>query len=172
MKYFIIICMFLASCSATRKNVSHESLQVEKHSMSAKDSSRMLSVDSSSVNNTIEWITVTNDSTYDVVTEEHIKEEIDSNVIRRETKRIVKQKGQRRTELTSTVIQKDSTGLQVDEYAIVQQIQQEDSSATINNDNSNVKRSSFMPWWIWLIVLVVFGLAWWKRNSIFDLFIK
>ncbi len=170
MKHLIILCALFASCSTMRKTVTQQKQDVNKSTFFLRDSIGSLSIDTSSEKSSIEWGTIAVDSNYDKVTEEEIKEVIDSGIIRRETKRTIKEKGQKRVEQSSVIIQKDSSGKQINQQATVMQVQKNDSSAVTVTHNKQVKRTSFLPWWIWLIAGIAGVVAWWKRNSIIDFF--
>lgn len=168
MKYFLII-FILASCSSARKATNQQKQEVKKSSYSSKDSTGTSLVDSSSEKNSISWITTVTDSGYEKVIEEEIKEVIDSQVIHRETKRTIKEKGQKITEQSSATIEIDSTAKQVQEQARVKRSQKQDSTVVSETKNKEVKRTTFLPWWIWLIALVAAGIiAWWKKNWIIN----
>lgn len=171
MKYlFIIGFIILASCSSLRKSVNQQKQEVNKSSFSFKDSAGSLSIDTSSVINLNEWGSCIIDSGYIRVTEEVVKEVIDSGVIRRETTRTIKEKGQKRVEQSTQTSKYDSIGKKVDQNANVKQVQKQDSSAVTITKDKDIKRTTFLPWWIWLIAAVVGVVAWWKRNPIIDFF--
>lgn len=170
MKYLLILCILAAACSSARKSANQQKQEVNKYSYSITDSIGSSSIDSSSENGSISWITTTTDSGYDKVTEEEVKEVIDSNVIHRHTKRIIKEKGQKRTEQSSVNIQKDSTGKQAQQNSIVKQFHNEDSSIVNMTKSKYVNRTTFLPWWLWIIASIIGLLVWIKRNSIIDFF--
>lgn len=172
MKYLLIICVALASCSSLRKSVNQQKQEVNKSSYSFNDSAGSTSIDTFSQKTLIEWIAASTDSSYDKVTEEVITEVIDSAVIHRETKRVIKEKGQKRTEQSTAIVQKDSSGKQIREQATIKQEEKKDSSVVSMIKNKDIKRTSFLPWWIWLIAAIIAGVAWWKRNPIIDFLTK
>jgi hypothetical protein len=135
-----------------------------------KDSIGSLLIDTGSVSRTTGSIQYSSDSGYDRVTEEIIKEVIDSNIIRRETIRTIKEKGQKRVEQTTQVSRYDSTSKKVEQEANVKLLQKEDSTAVTVATQKNIKRTAFLPWWIWVIVAGLGVLGWWKRNSLIDFF--
>jgi hypothetical protein len=139
-----------------------------KSSILVKDSTGYTTIDSLSVKGKIYLGAITVDSSYDKVTEEVVKETIDSNSVRREITRTIKEKGRKRIEQSSTITKSDSTGKKVSQGATVSQVQKQDSTVVMAVKQKDVKRASFLPWWIWLIALAVAGLIWWKRNSIID----
>lgn len=162
--------MLVASCSTLRKSVNQQKQEVNSSSLLIKDSTARTSVDSSAVTGIVSWGTWTVDSGYDKVTEEIIKEVIDSNIIRRETTRTIKERGQKRVEQSTQVSRYDSTGKNVEQNTDLKQVQKVDSTAVTVATQKDVKRTSFLPWWMWLIVACVGVLGWWKRNSIIDFF--
>lgn len=162
--------MLFASCSSLRKSVSQQKQEIKTHSFSLKDSVGKLLIDTSSVSRSTGWIVYSSDSGYDKVTEEVVKEVIDSGVIRRETTRIIKERGQKRVEQTTQVTRYDSASKKVEQKANVKLLQKEDSTAVTVATQKNIKRTTFLPWWIWLIAAGIGVLAWWKRNSILELF--
>lgn len=171
MKYLLIICATLSACSSLRKSVNQQKQEVYKSSFSIKDSVGKLLIDTGSVSRTTGWIEYSSDSGYDKVTEEVVKEVIDPGGIRRETTRTIREKGQKRVEQSTQLSRYDSIGKKVDQNANVKQVQRQDSSAVTITKNKDIKRTTFLPWWIWLIALVVAGgLVWWKRNPIIDFF--
>lgn len=171
MKYLLIIFVLAASCSSLRKSVNLQKQEMNKSSYSLKDSVGKLLIDTSSVSRTTGWIEYSSDSGYDKVTEEIVKEVIDSGVIRRQTTRTIKEKGQKRVEQSTLVSSYDSLGKKVDQGAELKHLQQEDNNAVTVAKQKDVKRTSFLPWWIWLIALAIAGFALWKRNPIIDFFI-
>jgi hypothetical protein len=141
-----------------------------KSSILVKDSTGYTTIDSLSVKGKIYLGAITFDSSYDKVTEEIVKEIIDSNTIHREITRTIKEKGRKRIEQSSSTIKSDSTGKKVSQGTTVLQVQKQDSTVEVSVKQKDVKRTSFLPWWIWLIALAIAGLIWWKRNSIIDYF--
>lgn len=170
MKYLIIVCILAASCSSLRKSVNQQKQEVNKSTLTTIDSIGRLSVDTSSVININEWGSWIIDSGYDKVTEEVVKEVIDSGVIRRKITRTIKEKGQKRVEQTTQLSRYDSIGKNVDQNAELKTMQKVDSNAVAVTKQKEVKRTTFLPWWIWLIAAVVGVVAWWKRNPIIDFF--
>lgn len=170
MKYLIIMCILAASCSTMRKSLKQQKQETNTHSFSLKDSVGKLVIDTSSVSRTTGWIEYSSDSGYDKVIEEVVKEVIDSGVIRRETTRTIKEKGQKRVDQFTHLSRYDSISKKVDQNTEFKQVQKNDSTAVVVATQKDVKRTSFLPWWIWLIALGIAGLAWWKRNSILELF--
>jgi hypothetical protein len=172
MRYLIIFCMLFANCSIFRKSVNTVKQEMSKSTLTKKDSTGHTVIDSTRLKIIAGWKNITVDSGYDKVTEEVIKEVIDSGGIRRKTTRTIKEKGQKRTEQSSNVVKYDSGAAMITEHSQLQEIQREDSSGAAVTIQKDVKRSSFMPWWIWLIaaIPVAVCLYIWKRNSILKLF--
>jgi hypothetical protein len=162
--------MLVASCSTMRKSVKQQKQETKTNSFLSKDSVGSASFDTSSVSRTTGWIEYSSDSGYDKVTEEVIKEVIDSNIIRRETTRTIKEKGQKRVEQSTQVSRYDSSSKKVAQNSSVKQLQKMDSTGVTVSIQKDVKRTTFLPWWIWLIVAGVGVLGWWKRNNIIDYF--
>jgi hypothetical protein len=167
-----IIVILAASCHTAHKSMNELHQEASKSSLSFKDSTGHTIIDSSYVKEKIYSGTMTVDSSYDKVTQEVVKETIDSNSIHREIIRTIKEKGNKRVEQSSTTIKNDSTGKKVSQGATVKQSQKQDSSVTISVINKDVKRASFLPWWIWLIAAVLIALGWWQRNPIIRFFTK
>jgi hypothetical protein len=161
MRYLIIFCMLFANCSIFRKSVNTVKQEMSKSTLTKKDSTGHTVIDSTRLKIIAGWKNITVDSGYDKVTEEVIKEVIDSGGIRR-----------KRTEQSSNVVKYDSGAAMITEHSQLQEIQREDSSGAAVTIQKDVKRSSFMPWWIWLIaaIPVAVCLYIWKRNSILKLF--
>lgn len=172
MRYLLIISLLVSACHSAHKSESELKQKVNKTFMNEKDSAASTSIDSSTMTGVLSWIISTTDSGYDKVTEEVVKEIIDSNIIHRSITRTIKEKGQKRIEQSSTIIKNDSTGKKINQDAAVRQTQKQDSSVTTIINEKEIKRTSFLPWWIWLIPLAVAGITWWKRNSIIDFFTK
>ena len=170
MKYLLIIFVLAASCSSLRKSVNQQKQEITKTMLSTKDSVGRLTIDSTYTKVISGWKTVTMDSGYDKVTEEIVKEVIDSGVIRRETTRTIKEKGQKRVEQLSSITRQDSTSKKIEQQSAVSQVQKQDSTGFTITHQKKVDRISFLPWWIWLIVAGVGMLGWWNRNSIIDFF--
>lgn len=170
MKYLVIICMLFTSCSIFKKTVKEQRQEEYKRLLKWTDSLRNLTVDSTNIHFLSGSTVVSVDSGYDKVTEEYINEYTDSTAIRRETKRVIKEKGQKRVEQSSSTTRYDSSRNMITEHSQLQEVQTEDSSATTVTTNKDIRRSTFLPWWIWLIVAVVVALGWWKRNSIIEFF--
>jgi hypothetical protein len=168
MKYLIIICALLTACTSLKKTINRQKQDVTKSVFSVRDSIGRLTVDSTYTKIISGWKAVTFDSGYDKVTEEEVKEVVDSGIIRRETKRTIKEKGQKRVEQLSSITRQDSGSKKIDQQGSVKEVQKLDSSGVTVAQQKNVNRTSFMPWWIWFIVAGVAVLAWWKRNPIID----
>lgn len=166
MRYLLIMLVFIASCTSSRKSVKQQKKEINKSLLSFRDSIRRLTTESSSTALTTGWVTSSTDSGYDKVIVEEVKEVIDSGIIRRETIRTIKEKGQKRTEQLSHTSKFDSSDSMITEHSQLQELEKEDSSAVVMTTQKDVKRTSFLPWWIWLIVAVVAVLAWWQRNPI------
>jgi len=172
MKYLLFICLMAAACSSARKSANQQKQEVKKTFTIILDSAGKKSVDSVGVQSSSGIIHVTIDSAFDKITEEEIKEQIDSGITHRETKRIIKERGQKRTEQSAEIILKDSLGKQIREQAEVRQVKNQDSTAITVVKNKQVKRVTLLPWWVWLIaVLGLVAVLWWKKNSIIDFFI-
>lgn len=170
MKYLVIIVVLFAACTSTRKSVNQVKQDVAKSVLSVKDSIGRLTIDSTSTSRITGWTVSSFDSGYDKVVEEEIKETIDSGIVRREIKRTTKEKGQKRTEQQSYTTKFDSSGTMITEHSQLQELEKEDSAAVTVTTQKAVKRTSFMPWWLWFIFAGVAVLAWWKRNPIIDFF--
>jgi hypothetical protein len=168
MKYLIIICMLFTSCSIFRKSVNTVYQESSKSSIVKKDSTGHTVIDSSRLKIISGWKNITVDSGYDKVTDEVIKDYGDSVF----TVRTIKEKGLKRIEQTNHIVKYDSGAAMITEHSQLQEIQKEDSSGAAVTIQKDVKRSSFMPWWIWLIaaIPVAVCLYIWKRNSIVKLF--
>lgn len=158
----------LASCHTAHKSLNELHQEASKSSLSVKDSTGHTEIDSSGGSGSIQWGKISIDSGYDKVTEEVVKETIDSNAIHREITRTIKEKGQKRIEQSSTIIKNDSAREKVNRGATVSQAQKQDSSVAIAVNKKDVKRASFLPWWIWLIVAAIALLGWWQRNPIIE----
>ena len=169
MKY-LIICMLFVSCSIFRKSVNQVKKEANKSNLSITDSIGKITIDSSRESHVIRWGTVDIDSSYDIVIEEVIKEVIDSNVTHRETTRITKERGQKRTEESSAISHKERVGIKMSQNSTVNQLQRQDSSSVINATQKNISRSSILPWWMWLIAIALIALGWWQRNPIIEFF--
>jgi hypothetical protein len=170
MKYLVIVGVLFAACTSTRKSVNQQKQEINKSVISFRDSIGRLTVDSTSISRTTGWVASSTDSGYDKVTEEVITETIDSTGLRRETTRTIKEKGQKRTEQLSLTSKYDSAGSMITEHSQLLKLEKEDSAAVVIATQKDVKRTSFMPWWVWLIIAGVAVLAWWKRNPIIDFF--
>lgn len=162
--------MLFASCSIFKKSVNQKKQEINKSLISFRDSVGTLATYLSVTSRTTGGVVSSTDSGFDRVTEEVITEKIDSNTIRREIKRTIKEKGQKRTEQLSQTSKFDSAASMITEHSQLQELEKEDSAAVIVTTQKNVKRTSFMPWWIWFIVAGVAILAWWKRNPIIEFF--
>jgi len=172
MKYLLIICLLAAACSSARKIADQQKQEVKKSSTVIRDSTGQKAVDSIGVQSLSGSTHITIDSGYDKVTEEEVKEVIDSGIIRRETKRTIKEKGQKKVEKSIEIIQKDSSSKHIKEQAAVKQVRKQDSSSFTMVKDKQVDRIMLLPWWVWIIaVLVLMGILWWKKKSIIDLFI-
>lgn len=172
MKYLLFICLLATACSSARKTASLEKENVERTSTILRDSIGKRGLDSAGIQSLLGATHITIDSGYDKVIEEKVSEDIDSNVIHRQIIRTIKERGQKRTEQSAEVIQKDSSAKHIQEQAAIKQVQKQDSLAAIVTKNKQVKRVTLLPWWIWVIAAVVLvGVLWWKKNSIIDLFI-
>lgn len=170
MKYILFICVLLSGCSIFHKSVNQQKQETNRQSLSIKDSTGKITFDSTGLNRWLQWGSITVDSGYDRVTEEVIKEVVDSNVTHRETTRTIKEKGQKRIEQSSATIHNDSASEKVDQSATVRQLQAQDSSSFKVTTTKNVARTSFLPWWIWLIAAALIALGWWQRNPIIEFF--
>lgn len=168
MKYLIILCMLVSSCSVFRKSVNTVRNEASKSSITITDSTGRTTLDSTAIRIISGWKTITFDSGYDKVTEEIVKEVIDSNSVRRETARVIKEKGQKRVEQLSSITGYDSSSKKVDQQAAVKEVQKHDSAGVTVTQQKDVNRKSFMPWWIWLIIAGVAVLGWWQRNPIME----
>ena len=166
MKCLIVICTLFASCSIFKKSVNTQRNDVSKSTIQFKDSSGSLVVEEVKKIDLTQWGAITVDSGYDKVTEEVVTEVIDSNTIRREIKRTIKEKGQKRTEQLSHTSTFDSASSMITGHSQLQELEKEDSAAVIVTTQKIVKRTSFLPWWIWLIVAGLIVLGWWQRNPI------
>lgn len=169
MKYLFLICVLFSACGIFRKSVNKTSEEVKTSSKLSKDSVGRNVVDSSAISSSIHRGSTTIDSDFDKVTEEVIVEVIDSNLINRQITRTIKEKGQKKVEKSSYTVKKDSTGKKVNQLSAVKQDQVEDSTATILRTKKEISRSSFHPWWFWLIVIAAAIVSWVKRNSIIKL---
>ena len=167
----ILFLLMIASCSIFHKSVNQVKQDDHKSSLTIKDSLSHVSIDSSGGSGSVQWGSITIDSGYDKVTEEVIKEVIDSNVTHRETIRTIKEKGQKRTEQSSATIHNDSASKKVNQIGNVTWLQAKDSSSSKVTAKKNIARTSFLPWWIWLIAAALIVLGWWQRNPIIE-FIK
>jgi hypothetical protein len=147
MKYLIIICILFASCNVFKKSVNTQKNDVSKHQLKVTDSIGRLTVDSKAATITTGWVKESVDSGYDKVTDEVIRDYGDSVI----TTRITKEKGQKKTEQLSHLSKYDSAGSMITEHSQLQELQEEDSTATVVAVQKDVKRASFMPWWLWLI---------------------
>jgi hypothetical protein len=171
MKYLIVFCLLVSACTSVRKSVNQTKQDVNKSSLLQKDSTGKLLIDTIAVSQSIGWIVYSSDSGYDKITEEVVKEIFDSNTIRRETTRTIKEKGQKRVELNTQLSKYDSARKMVEKIAEVKQMQKNDSEAVTVTTQKEIKRTSFMPWWLWLIAAIpVLIIAWLKRTSIIKYF--
>jgi hypothetical protein len=136
MKY-LIICMLFVSCSIFQKSVNQVRHETNKIILSKQDSTGSTHIDSSSGSGSIQWGSTIVDSSFDKVTEEVIKEVIDSSVTQSST---------------------------------VNHLQYDDSTTIIVTNKKAIARTSFLPWWIWLIVVAAISLGWWQRNPIIEFF--
>lgn len=168
MRYAIIICVLLSGCSIFHKSVNQVKQELQNHSIALKDSAGKTKIDSIGGSSSIHWDSITLDSGYLKVTEETIKEVIDSNGTHRETTRTIKEKGQKRVEQSSATIHNDSASKKINQAAAVNQVQGQASSSVAVSMQKDVKRATFLPWWWWLIAVAVAILAWWKRNPIIE----
>jgi hypothetical protein len=171
MKYLFFICMLFSACGIFKKSAIKSREEITTSTKVLNDSVGRTKVDSISTGTFIHRGSTTIDSDYDKVTEEVIVEVIDSNLISRQVTRTIKEKGQKKVEKSSSTIKKDSSAKKVDQIAAVMQDQEKDSNATKLVTNKIVNRSSFIPWWLWVIMLAVVVLTWLKRYSIIKLFI-
>jgi hypothetical protein len=169
MKY-LIICMLFVSCSIFQKSVNQVRHETNKIILSKQDSTGSTHIDSSSGSGSIQWGSTIVDSSFDKVTEEVIKEVIDSSVTHRETTRTIKEMGKKRIEQSSTIIHNDSTSKKVNQSSTVNHLQYDDSTTIIVTNKKAIARTSFLPWWIWLIVVAAISLGWWQRNPIIEFF--
>lgn len=168
---YVILILLFASCSSTRKAVSRLQQDVKKTSFFQKDSTGRLTVDVVSVKNDSAGTVTKTDSNYDRITEEVITEIKTDSGEYRETKRIIKEKGQKRSEQATKAERTDSIHTTTTHQVHEKEQQRADSSVTVVAQDKAVKRISFLPWWICLLALVAGVLVWWKRNSIIDFFI-
>lgn len=166
MKYLIIICMLFSSCSIFKKTVHQQKQDINKSTLLLKDSSGYLVVEEVKKTDLTQWGVVTTDSGYDKIVDEVIKDYGDSVI----TIRTTKEKGQKRTDQVSYTSKRDTASSMITEHSQLQEVQTEDSTAITINTNKDIKRSTFLPWWIWLIVTGVVVLGWWKRHSIIEFF--
>jgi hypothetical protein len=169
MKY-LIICMLFVSCSIFRKSVNEVNLESKQSIFSIKDSTGKITIDSSGRSDVIQWLSTAQDSGFVKITEEEIREILDSSVTHREIKRTIKEKGQKRTEQSITTIRHDTATKKVNQNSNVARLQLQNSSSIKSTSIKEVKRDAFLPWWIWLIVLAAIAIGWWKRNPIIDFF--
>ena len=161
MKY-LIICMLFASCSIFKKSVKTQKQDVSKSTLLLKDSSGSMLVEEVKETYLTQLGVSLVDSGYDKVIDELIKDYGDSII----TVRTTKEKGQKRTEQLSHTSKYDSAGSMITEHSQLQEIEQEDSTATSITIQKNVSRSSFMPWWVWLIAVVpIVGIVVYNRSS-------
>lgn len=142
--------MLFASCSIFKKSVNTQKSDVSKYQLKIIDSIVSFSTGSTSTSRSTGWVASSTDSGYDKVTDEIIKDYGDSVF----TVRTVKEKGQKRTEQLSRTSKYDSTSSMITEHSQLQEVEIEDSAATIVTTNKGIKRSTFLPWWIWLIAAV------------------
>lgn len=170
MKYLFIICALLSACTSLKKTGIRQKQEASKSNFFLRDSLVRTSIDSTYTKIISGWKTVTVDSGYERITEEELKEVIDSGIIRRETKRTIKEKGQKRVEQLSSISRQDSASKKIDQQAAVKEVQKRDSAGVTITQQKDVSRKSFMPWWIWFIVAGVAALAWWRRNPIIEFF--
>lgn len=164
----IFILSFLSGCNIFRKSVNQQRQDINKSLQTFVDSIGQHVVDSTVTNLSTGWVTSSVDSAYEKVIEEYINEVADSNVIHTETKRIIKERGKKTVEQASTVIKYDSAGEKTNNQTHLSHLQREDSSATVIAIQKNVSRTSFLPWWIWLIAAALIALGWWQRNPIIE----
>jgi outer membrane protein assembly factor BamE (lipoprotein component of BamABCDE complex) len=165
-----MLVVLLSGCSIFHKSVNQQKQETQSHFLSIKDSTGKTTIDSSGGSGFVRWGAITVDSGYDKITEEIIKEIIDSNVIRRETTRTIKEKGQKRTEQSSATIRNDSASKKISQGTTVNHLQGQASSSIVVSTKKQVARTSFLPWWIWLIVAALIALGWWQRNPIIEFF--
>ena len=154
--------MLFASCSLFRRSVNTIHQESSKSTFTKKDSTGHTVIDSSQLKIITGWKNITVDSGYDKVTDEVIKDYGDSVV----TVRTIKEKGRKRTEQASQVFKYDSTGVIITEHSQLQELNQEDSTVAMIAVHKDVKRTSVLPWWIWLIAAIPLAacLFIWKRN--------
>lgn len=165
MKYLIIFCILFTSCSIFKKTV-HQQKQVKKSTLLFKDSSGRLAIEMVNKTDFTKWGAGIIDSSYDKVTDEFIKDYGDSIIITR----YIKEKGQKKTEQLSHTSKFDSASSMISEHSQLQELQEEDSTAVTEVKQKDVHRTTFLPWWIWLIAAGVVALGWWKRNPIIEFF--
>lgn len=166
MKYLIFLLVLFTSCTSTRKSINQVTRDVTKSIRSQKDSIGRLSIDSTNTTTLTEWVMSTVDSGYDKITDEVVKDFGDSVII----VRTIKEKGQKRVEHLSSITRQDSASKKIEQQAAVNVVLKQDSSGVTFTTQKTVNRTSFLPWWVWLIVAGVVVLGWWKRNSIIELF--
>jgi hypothetical protein len=166
----LFFLLMIASCSIFHKSINEVKQEGHNNSLSIKDSTGKITVDSSGGSGSIQFGKIIIDSGFDIVTEEVIKEVIDSNVTHRVTIRTIKEKGQKRIEQSTSTIRNDSASKKVSQRSNISQLQAKDSSSAIVATKKNIARTSFLPWWIWLIVVAVSVLGWEQRNPIIEFF--
>lgn len=164
MKYLIIISFLITGCGLTRKSTNREKQDVHNSLLSIADSLGSMSIDSTSTITTTDWVKFALDSDYNKVTEEEVKEVFNSGIIHRETKRVIKEKVQKRIEQSATTLHQDSTSKKVNQVITVSQIRKHDSSSNTITESKNINRISFLHWWLCLVIILF--IVWWKRNPI------
>lgn len=160
----MLCCILFASCSIFRKSVNTIKKETNKSSFSLSDRVDSVTILSTAISKTFGSVILQVDSGYDKVTDELIKDYGDSIF----TVRTIKEKGQKRTEQLSHVSKYDSAGSMIVEHSQLQELQAEDSTSTVVAIQKDVKRSSFMPWWLWIVVSIPVAVVLfvWIRNSI------
>jgi hypothetical protein len=155
--------MLFASCSIFKKSVNQQKQEVNKSLLISRDSIGRWSIDATSTSRSTGWVVSSVDSGYDKVTDEVIKAYGDSVI----TIRTIKEKGQKKSEQMSHVSKIDSAGSMITEHSQLHEIQEEDSTTTVVSVQREVKRSSFMPWWLWIIAAApVLVIVWYNRSGL------
>lgn len=172
--FILLILLGCFGCSSTKKTVSKSSQEVSKSVSFEKDSVGILTLGmiDLKIDTTSAWSIM--DSAYDRVTEEVITEyqPVAGAEPVKVTTRIIKEKGQKKTEQTTYQGSTDSTSLSVANKVKENEASNTDSTGTTVQVDKKVDRKSFLPWWVWLVALAVGSLVVIKRNTILDYFFK